>query len=75
MAVLHEIAHLYPVVKNIMDDITERMDNNKQLTEKEVTSYNAVTQLVKDLDQFQQDNTMRVHPLALVAERNLAVSY
>ena len=75
MAVLNEIAHLYPVVKNIMDDITNRMDNNQQLTEKEVISYNAVTQLVKNLDQFQQDNTMRVHPLALVSERNLAVSY
>lgn len=75
MAILHEIAYLYPHVESIMNDITNRIDNNKQLTEKEVKSYNAVMQLVKDLDQFQQANTMRVHPLALVSERNLAVGY
>lgn len=75
MAVLHEIAYLYPHVESIMNDINTRMDNNQQLTEKEVVSYNAVKDLIHDLDQFQQDNTMRVHPLALVSERNLAVSY
>lgn len=75
MAILHEIAYLYPHVESIMNDINNRMDNNQQLTKKEVISYNAVKDLIRDLDQFQQDNTMRVHPLALVAERNLAVSY
>lgn len=75
MAILHEIAYLYPHVESIMNDINSRMDNNQQLTKKEVISYNAVKDLIRDLDQFQQDNTMRVHPLALVAERNLAVSF
>lgn len=73
MAILHEIAYLYPHVERVMADITARMDNNQHLTEKEVVSYNAVTKLIRDLDKFQEDNTMRVHPLALVAERNLAV--